>query len=364
MSVREPITVKSDRRDGFWRRLTLGGILGLVVGCLWWVWNGALNADEGFYLLSSVRVTEGLRPWSDYGFTQMPLIAYANVIWLKIWGIDLVGIRLASLSWFMGTVLLGTLLLKRRHGWASAALWVFLLLSAPVALDLMVKGKAYALAGLAVLGGQLVLMGASRSRTAWACFLLAAAVGVGTRLPSIAFFGPAWIGMLVGCRTARVRLQVLIATGAAAGVVFFALVGPDLESFWWWTVEFHRESLVSGHVGRNWGTLSAFAPGVWLAGAGAVWLGRRSGTKLKWVWLPLVFAVMVNVLPGAGYVEYLTIFVPALAALVAPAWAGMMHRTGSKAGWCMVFLGLALLGGGQSPIREDTVLQDAAGATV
>ena len=152
--------------------------------------------------------------------------------------------------------------------------------------------------------------------------------------------------MLVGCRTARVRLQVLIATGAAAGVVFFALVGPDLESFWWWTVEFHRESLVSGHVGRNWGTLSAFAPGVWLAGAGAVWLGRRSGTKLKWVWLPLVFAVMVNVLPGAGYVEYLTIFVPALAALVAPAWAGMMHRTGSKAGWCMVFLGLALLGGG------------------
>src|SRR5205823_5271192 len=42
--------------------------------------------DEGFHLLAAQSINAGKRPYLDFCFSQVPLIAYWNAFWMRIFG--------------------------------------------------------------------------------------------------------------------------------------------------------------------------------------------------------------------------------------------------------------------------------------
>jgi hypothetical protein len=57
----------------------------------------ALNADEGFYLAASRGVGQGLMPYRDFAFTQMPLLPCIDAPLLRLVPESLWGMRLLSM---------------------------------------------------------------------------------------------------------------------------------------------------------------------------------------------------------------------------------------------------------------------------
>src|SRR6266853_185937 len=42
--------------------------------------------DEGFHLLAAHSINAGKRPYIDFCFSQTPLIAYWNALWMRLFG--------------------------------------------------------------------------------------------------------------------------------------------------------------------------------------------------------------------------------------------------------------------------------------
>ena len=87
-----------------------------------------LNADEGFYLAAAERVTAGMVPYHDFGYTQTPLFPYYLGAVLKVLGFGLIEFRLANVVFFGCTAgLIGLIGIWRGGVWSSlAAVGVFL----------------------------------------------------------------------------------------------------------------------------------------------------------------------------------------------------------------------------------------------
>lgn len=305
--------------------------------------HGMLNADEGFYLLATRFVSEGLHPYRDFGYTQGPVFPYIDVPWLKLFGFSLAGQRLASLAWTTLTIGLGIVVLRRQQGWAASAWFVVLLLSAPIWLSFAVKGKTYAFAGLMVLIGALAMQTERASAVRWAVFLVAAALGSGARFPVAAFFLPAGLWMLHCTPGWRNKVAAVLATiVCAAGLIVWA-AGGAWESFWFWTVEFHRHSTLGSPPAEHFLVGGLHAPVLWLLVGVALIRGGLAlrGPRRAVLW-SLLTAVVLNLSSRATYPEYMFPFLPAFAWAVAPVAAELAQR--AKA-WCVgpaVIAGLAL----------------------
>jgi hypothetical protein len=296
----------------------LGGYLAL---------NGALNTDEGFYLLASRLVSEGYRPYADFGYTQGPVLPYVNVPWLAVFGYNLAGLRLASLAWTLITIITGVLVLRGRGTWTTATVFAVLLLGAPVWLEFAVKGKSYAFTGLAVLAGVLALTGRWPLWLRWACFIGAAALGTGARYPTAGFFVPAWFCLLLLTPGWRSRGFALLATGAcAAGLLMFAAAG-EWDRLFYWTVGFHlRTTFAFSRLEQFWYFL-LFAPAIWLAAGFSLWrLDGGAGRASRMALGALVLGVVANLAGHTTYAEYVFPLVPATAFVVAPVMSSLLAR--------------------------------------
>jgi hypothetical protein len=67
--------------------LVLAGLVALLTaGLLVYSQTDAFAWDEGFHLLTAQLITRGERPYLDFNFSQTPLNAYWNALWMLVFG--------------------------------------------------------------------------------------------------------------------------------------------------------------------------------------------------------------------------------------------------------------------------------------
>lgn len=89
---------------------------------------GRMTGDEGFFSLAARNVMEGMTPYHDFQFWQMPLLPYVYGLWFKLTGPAVESARFLSL--LFGTACLGlTMITCFRRGGFPAALTAGILLA-------------------------------------------------------------------------------------------------------------------------------------------------------------------------------------------------------------------------------------------
>ena len=285
---------------------------------VYFVLEGQLNADEGFYLLASRLVRDGFRPYQDFGFTQGPVLPYINVPWLEVFGYSLIGQRFANLCWMGLSIALGVWGLARRKSWTCAILFVAALLGAPSWIAFAVKGKTYAFAGLCVLTAILALLSKQRLWFRWLVFGIAAALGVGSRYPVAGFFLPAGIGLLLLTLGWRARVVAGVWMIFCAGFGLYFAAADDWSNFVFWTAQFHRAVLFHQAIAHRLADAFRYAPAVWLVCIYGLGQALRAGTRTETIAIGSLLAGTLGTLCGsAAFAEYVMPFVPASAWLAA-----------------------------------------------
>src|SRR5665213_1075925 len=66
--------------------LLAGVVAALLAGLLIFSQTDAFVWDEGFHLLAAQLITRGERPYLDFNFSQTPLNAYWNALWMLVFG--------------------------------------------------------------------------------------------------------------------------------------------------------------------------------------------------------------------------------------------------------------------------------------
>ena len=311
----------------------------------WFLLNhGRLNADEGFYLLASRVVRQGFRPYQDFGFTQPPLLAYADIPWLEVFGYTLGAQRLAGLAWTFVALGSGAIWLKRHHSLGTAAIFLVVLLGSPGWLAFCAKGKTYAFGGMWVLFGIMALVADGRIWLRWLVFLSAAGFAIGTRLPLAAFFVPAGIYLLIVTPGWKQRGCALGGTLLFAALELVWISAGSWDNFLFWTVQYHRLSAFDNSIQTRLIDSLRLAPGVWLLTTWATFLVVRARAwKLFFALFCCWTSFAVNLSTSATYAEYLVPFIPAAVFVSVPIITRNAERMSR---WLWAGLVLILLGSG------------------
>jgi hypothetical protein len=135
------------------RRSTTARVLGAVAVAsvvayaavsAWYLVRGRLNADEGWYLYAGRLVWRGELPFSDFSFTQMPLVPYVYGIFQVVVPSLYVG-RLVSLVFSTAAVALAVRVAWREAGRPAAAAVGVLCVAFPMGIYNLTITKTYAL---------------------------------------------------------------------------------------------------------------------------------------------------------------------------------------------------------------------------
>jgi hypothetical protein len=298
----------------------LGGLLAILAAALYasvslfMVFNGALNIDEGFYGLSSRAAMQGLLPYRDFGYTQLPLFPYINGAVMELTGFSFIGQRLASALWAALTVALGSAWLWRRRGRLAGLGFVAVMVSGLQWMYFAHIGKTNALAGLLILAAVVVLVSVRRPAAQILATSVLGVVAIGCRLPVAPFFFVIWAGLLARNFSPGNLVRALFWPALFALVLIAPFVAAAPDAFRFWALDIHGES----RVVRNWHldlpSLFPLSPALCLMGLVlpvGLLLGRiRIARPLDLVLLALFVALACNVLPAGAYPEYPAPFVP------------------------------------------------------
>lgn len=283
---------------------------------------GAMNVDEGFYAAAARAIWSGEVPYRDFGFTQTPLVAYANGLAMGLTRFGLFEQRIVNGCWGGLALLLGARLLWRRAAPWRAVLLVALFALSPAWMYLVNLGKTYGLVSLVAMAAATVWLDRPAGWKKSFGLSLLLVIGVGCRLPAAPFFGVLWLVALRdegGSPWRRLGAAVagLVAGGAALLLPFY-LLAPEQARFW--VVDFHRVSVPFRDWRVRWEEIVALAPAVW--GLLVFALLAAVAVRRRWPWREtgLVIATLValaaNLLPRGAYEEYGVPFLPPLALAV------------------------------------------------
>jgi len=308
LSRAEPPPQARAASASFWLALALV-VAVHVLSARWHILYGAQNADEGFYAIATRAVAAGAVPYRDFGFTQPPLVLYANALPLRLVGFGLFPQRTLNGLWAALALALaaGWLARRARPVWALAFVPVFSL-CAPW-MYFIHLGKTYGLTSLlAMLGAWAFLGPAAGPRRNFTLGVLAA-LGTATRLPAAPFFAALWLLALWPGRRPTARETCAAAGGVALGAACTMLpfVLADAAAVKFWTLDFHRLSLPTKTWHLSWREIAALAPAAWLLGVAALAMGalrRRRLTRELGVMAAAAAALAANLLPGGVYEEY------------------------------------------------------------
>jgi 4-amino-4-deoxy-L-arabinose transferase and related glycosyltransferases of PMT family len=344
--VTPPSTASTTRlpRAGFWLLVTLMAAA-YIGAAAFHVAFGALNVDEGFYAAATRSVWQGEMPYRDFGFTQPPLVAYANAPLLGTFGFGLFQQRIANGLWAALALLVAAWLVQRRTGAASAVLLIALFALAPPWMYFVHLGKTYGLTSFLAMLATAVFLAAPAGWKRSVALSFLAVLGLACRLPAAPFFGLLWLAALFeGDRPLLHRLGVALAALLASAAVLllpFYLAAPEQLVFW--TVDFHRISVPRKDWRLTWNIILSLAPALWILALAAI--AFSVSRRLPWrrehaVLVAALITLAFNLLPHGAYEEYGVPFLPPLATaallLLVPVVSGMSRRTS-------VFLSCALL---------------------
>jgi hypothetical protein len=216
----------SSLRHAFAIGIALAGLFFLVcltgVFPLWWYCG-----DEGFYSLAGRNVLRGLRPYRDFLFIQMPLMAYVYAAWFAVVPPSIQSGRvLAVIMATVGVIL--TMAACRRRGGDRAAIFAGMLWlsSVHVAYDLTaIKTQTLCHLLLAATIYALSRLHESRMLT-WASFAMAAmSLAFLTRLTLVIPLTILWMYLAWECRRKIVPYLGLVAAN-------IALLALCISFFW------------------------------------------------------------------------------------------------------------------------------------
>lgn len=313
--------------------------------------KGGYEADEGFYLLTAKLVSEGQRPYADFGLTQPPAYAWLGSLVLPYLGWTVYGTRLLGLLLSFSLVVAGSVFLFRKKGWDSVCLFLSLSLSSPGWMERAVIGKPFALGGLVALISCMVLLSGSSSISRWWLYVAVSAIGCLVRMPLAPLFVFGSIGLLWGLPNWRVRMFCVSGALLAALVVALFLGWNCWESLGFWLIEPHRmrspePSSRYGYLflitkdGLSHGTMA------WMLLPLAVWFQKRDPLYM-WMTVGLVFSLVLNLGTVRGYGVYAVYFTPVPFMLVSWSLGPMVGRLEqiTKPAFIYLSFGIILLGG-------------------
>jgi hypothetical protein len=309
-------------------RLAAVAVLAATVGAMAFV--RLIDGDEGFFLVASRLVSEGLRPYHDFFFIHAPMVPYVFGPWFKLFG---PGWYVARTLAGLVAVLLGVLVfdhLRRttgKNGWAL--LGVVLYAGAGLVLGWFTVAKTLGLSALFMFAGTCALTRRGRIATPLGGALLGLAGS--TRLYLLIGLLCALIHVVrrEGDRRRAVREVALLSLGALVGVLPLLLnLVRDPHAFLFGTVEYHALRDV-GHAGvvgdwpQKWATLLSILGLQGSEGTGstqffvllaggvtALVAGKRWDNSLfAYNWMALL---VISILPTPSYQQYFCLLVPFL----------------------------------------------------
>ncbi len=223
------------------RLATLAGLVLYALGSLLYLEFGQFNADEGWYLYGSTLVLRGRLPYSDFAYTQMPLLPY---VYGALQGVSpslFIG-RLTSVAISFGTVGLSVVMAKRYAGaWAGAFAALFLAaFSFGIYFNAIVK--TYALVSFCFSATLCVLSSDLKATWKYPLALVYAFGAAMVRISAIFFVAPILLYILIAApRRAR---AIVVVESAAAGLLAGFFLLPNWPAARW--------ALISSHM-RHWG---------------------------------------------------------------------------------------------------------------
>jgi len=295
-----------------------GVLVALVAITIFLVFHGQWNLDEGFYLFASQLVGEGKRPYIDFAFTQPPLSLYSNLPFLNLFGYSLFGIRVASGFWLMAGLLTTTALLLKHNRKSEAILFLFQLLIAFGWIVASMKGRNYAIAAsLLLICTYLVLM-QPKGIKVWFVFVSFAALAMACRYLSFLQLLPMAVLLLYEQQNWRIRFLSIIGALGLAVVLLMLMSFGDWQKFWFWTVEYHLMSHVSGERFIQLTEILRLYPMGILSIPIALILAL-CGRQYRNAYLLVLFIILIllNLSSTRNYGEYLSIFIPSLCLVIA-----------------------------------------------
>ncbi len=223
------------------RWATAVGLVLYALASLTYLAFGAFNSDEAWYLYGSKLVMQGLLPYRDFAYTQMPLHPYVYGVLQGLGASFWLG-RATSVALSLGVVVLSIAAAKRYAGpWAGAiAALLLAAFSFGVYFDAIVK--TYAFVAFCFLATLLVLASDMSDSAKYPLALLYAYAAALVRISAIFFVAPVLLYALI-VAPRKVRL-LLILEGAAVGLLAGFFVLPSWASARW--------AIISAHV-RHWG---------------------------------------------------------------------------------------------------------------
>ncbi len=335
----------------------------IVVGALalalfsWIGQRRIVDDDEGYYLLAGQAVFDGLVPYRDFFFPQMPLSAYLYGAWQWAVGVGIAPARYLTAGFGAATAVLVFHAARRSAGSAGGITATLLFLGHLLVLEWMTTVKTHPPMIFFTMATLVVLTGGELSpRRALAAGLLAG-VAFAFRLTLAPLF---LVVASTVCWRAPLRSRSL---GAAAGGCSVAMLGVSAVAashparFWFGNLGYHALRYPGDgwvkDAGQKWRALDLMlnplnlsdADGVGLqtllllvATASSVWLLEDRSSRAFSITVGLLF--LVGLLPSPVWTQYATVII-APAAVVA---AHVLHALPSKARrLAHVLLGVYLL---------------------
>ena len=221
--------------------LAIGAAACMSILAAWW---GGLNQDEGWYLYAAQLVHDGKLPYRDFFFTQGPTMPFVYSVLSPVWRAPgsplhgLLGGRVVTLALGMAATLTAIALVRRivtedRRDLAGLA--VFAVLGCNLYhLYFTTIPKTYALGGLFVMAGFLLLVCGLRAAAARPFLLLASGMSLafasGTRISLVLILPVVGTLLLICFREFRWSFLWFGIGGAAGLFLTYGLFALDPQS--------------------------------------------------------------------------------------------------------------------------------------
>ncbi|MGB0639287.1 MAG: hypothetical protein ACPGTU_08145 [Myxococcota bacterium] len=314
----------------------MAAFMGHAVLAFWFVEKGRLNSDEGWYLYAARQISQGLQPYSDFGFFQVPVYPQILAGLLDPGPGSLIAGRWLSLFFMFLAVGVTALGARRLGGNKAAAVALFSMGLHPLLVSSSVLAKPYALAMLLLAGGLFVLAGKEQRTVRVGIAFLLLALASGTRLSLILILPP----LLWGQRRRDVLPAVV---GATVGLllVMRPMWGVDPSVLWDHLIGFHISDGggLLDRISWGWHAVTVWALLLWGLIPGSV------SERIPGLRVGVLLVVVVHLLPAELHIEHLAVLAPAMVFVLVERWS---NRRTISVGWVSVGLVLAVLSTGAS----------------
>lgn len=284
-----------------------------------YVRGAEISSDEGFYCEAARSAASGRVPYSDFGYSQGPVVPYVNGALMRVTGFGLVPQRALNGGW----ALLGLLVLagvcRARAGNAAALLVVTLLALSLFWVKGVCLGNTFALTSLFLALASASVLGIPSARRRLALSTFFGALATGCRLSAVVFAAVVWLFLVARSFSGRFLAFALGIAALCYGGVFLPFLLRDAPNAVFWMATFHGASTLSR--AESVFLKEAFLVAPWFVPLLAVAVlslrarGREVGRDAVALLVAALAATFAHALPGAPYGGYVTPFVPvALAA--------------------------------------------------